>query len=69
MNDSSDSAATQFAIGFIFGLLLGFCITFYHWRQDDKGLETRWQQEAVKHGAAHWVVQPDGSTKWEWKNP
>jgi len=27
------------------------------------------QIEAVEHGAATWVVQPDGSTVFEWKPP
>lgn len=45
-------------LAFAFGVPVGGLI------QTDLG-----RTEAVKHGAAHWVVQPNGSTIFVWNNP
>ena len=31
--------------------------------------ESKLYTEAVKHGAAHWAVQPDGHTQFIWNTP
>jgi len=56
-------ADTNF-LSFIAGLLLGvFIAIFFIFAPMRTDLRT----QAVNHGAAEWVVHPDGSTEFKWK--
>ena len=52
-----------FAIGFLAGLLLG-TLAFSEINQEN--LKTL-KIEAVKHGAAEWIVDDAGQTAFQWK--
>lgn len=52
------------SMGFVFTLIGGtICIIWVTNMQ-----HTHWQREAVKHGAAEYLIDPaTGNSKWQWK--
>lgn len=52
-----------FAIGFLAGLLLG-ALAFGEVNQENLNA---FKIEAVKHGAAEWIVDDAGNTTFQWK--
>lgn len=59
MKDILETLGALFIVACIFvaGSVFGACV----WH----GV---WQQVTVHTGRAEWVVQPDGHTRWQWKD-
>jgi hypothetical protein len=54
-----------FLIGLVLGGILGAAVVMANLSE----IKPTYQVEAVKHGAAHWVVADDGSTTFKWNEP
>ena len=69
MDKDDESFMAQLIGGFII-LVAGAALGSYFTEVFVSGRdEYRWERDSVRHGAAHYVVQPDGSDKWEWIQP
>tara|TARA_Y100000310_G_scaffold163630_1_gene163449 strand:- start:255 stop:461 length:207 start_codon:yes stop_codon:yes gene_type:complete len=59
----SDTGMVAFGCGLIMGVTLAVFVTINFY---GPSVENRWRTEAVKHQAAEWITQEDGSVKWQW---
>jgi len=58
--DDKDIGCAALLMGIIGGALVTFAITA-------SCINDNWQRDCIKHNAAEWHTNPDGSVIWQWK--
>lgn len=62
MSDELPAGCVGVLMGIIMGIFIGWWIGNYLGQEHH-------QKEAIRHGAAEYILNPDtGETKWQWKN-